>query len=159
MLTNRAATVKYKFEEVKTGGFEEEKTTEEIDTKSVRESVRSGSIGTVVPPGTELLVVPPPPGSIAPSHRSHRSRSRAGSMRDEFYERKTDIVESDHVDRRSDRSIRDEIRALEQEREALRLERRADRRLIESDRRDDREEVVFVEKDRRGKMALVAKKV
>lgn len=150
----------YKFEEVRAGGFEEDRVSEAIETKSIRESIRDSSPSIAPPPPPPIVEIPPAPLSIAPSHRSHRSRSRANSMRDDFYEsRKTEIIESDRVDRRSDRSIRDEIRALELEREALRLERRADRRLIEAERRDDREEVVFVEKDRRGKMALVAKKI
>ena len=70
---------------------------------------------------------------------------------------------------RSDRDIRAEIRALEVERRALRLERDADeRRLIAErirdrddydfeiiERRDRDRDVVRVEKDRKGRMALV----
>ncbi|KAF2098702.1 hypothetical protein NA57DRAFT_56348 [Rhizodiscina lignyota] len=75
----------------------------------------------------------------------------------------------ERVDRRSNRSIRDEIRALEAEREALRFERRADKKLLEAgrlregeydvrdvelvERRRPVEEVIRVEKDRRGRRA------
>lgn len=64
--------------------------------------------------------------------------------------------------RRSERDIKTEIRRLEAEKRALRLERDADVRLIEADRLRDREyeiveprDIVRVEKDRRGRMALV----
>ena len=64
-------------------------------------------------------------------------------------------------DRRSERDIKAEIRALEQERKALKLEREADRvrgdererELIIVKERDD--EVVEVRKDRKGRLALV----
>ena len=64
--------------------------------------------------------------------------------------------------RRSERDIKAEIRRLEAEKRALRLERDADIRLVEADRLRDREyeiveprEVIRLEKDRRGNMALV----
>ena len=64
-------------------------------------------------------------------------------------------------DRRSERDIKAEIRALEQERRALRVERESDRyrtedrerELIVVKERDD--EVVEVRKDRKGRLALV----
>lgn len=150
------AKVTYKYtEEIKEGGVKEE----------IKEEIKEEKAELVAPP-------PPPPPPPAP-------------IIDEKIIRKEVITESapahtalaalqlhDHG-RRSDRDIRDEIRALEAEREALRLERRADRKLLEAERfREDRdyewelverresrpavrEEVVRVEKDRRGKLALV----
>jgi hypothetical protein len=56
-------------------------------------------------------------------------------------------------DIRSERDIKDEIRQLEAERRMLRYEREGDFEIIE--RREPRREVVRVEKDRKGRMALV----
>ncbi|KAI9693035.1 MAG: hypothetical protein M1822_005030 [Bathelium mastoideum] len=116
------------------------------------------------------------------THRSSRSRShsthhtavvRSVSPRREIVEERYEEVEGGSIGgpltvivpehrRRSERDIKAEIRRLEAEKRALRLERDADVRLIEADRIRDREyeiveprEVVRVEKDRRGRMALV----
>ena len=56
-------------------------------------------------------------------------------------------------DVRSEREIKDEIRALEAERRMLRYERDGDFEIVE--RREPRREVIRVEKDRKGRMALV----
>ncbi len=94
--------------------------------------------------------------------------------RREFYEER--IEESNHIGgpltivapahkHRSDREIKSEIRALEAEKRALVLEREAETKLIQADRiresdyevidsRKDRD-VVRVERDRKGRLALV----
>lgn len=54
---------------------------------------------------------------------------------------------------RSERDIKDEIRALEAERRMLKYEREGDFEIIE--RREPRREVVRIEKDRKGRLALV----
>jgi hypothetical protein len=56
-------------------------------------------------------------------------------------------------DVRSERDIKDEIRALEAERRMLRYEREGDYEFIE--RREPKREVVRIEKDRKGRLALV----
>ncbi|KAH7120941.1 hypothetical protein B0J11DRAFT_532974 [Dendryphion nanum] len=119
-----------------------------------------------------VLVAPPPPQSVhyAQSVRSV-SPSRHGH---EVYEER--IEESNHIggpltvlvpeerreerrlvhrerDYRSEREIKDEIRALETERRMLKYERESDYEVIE--RREPRREVVRVEKDRKGRLALV----
>lgn len=61
--------------------------------------------------------------------------------------------------RRSDRDIRAEIEALEAEQKALQLERRTrDVALIRDTEISDREEVLEVKRDRRGRMSLVRHK-
>ncbi|KAI9710296.1 MAG: hypothetical protein M1820_002790 [Bogoriella megaspora] len=124
------------------------------------------------------------PPESAHSHRSHRthrsSRSRSHSAhhthivrsvsppRREIVEERVEEFEGvggplttvilPERHRRSERDIRTEIRRLEAEKRALRLERDADIRLIEADRVRDREyeiveprEVIRVEKDRKEK--------
>ena len=54
---------------------------------------------------------------------------------------------------RTERDIKDEIRQLEAERRMLKYERESDFEIIE--RREPRREVVRVEKDRKGRLALV----
>lgn len=54
---------------------------------------------------------------------------------------------------RSDREIQDEIRRLETERRMLKYEREADYEIIE--RREPRREVIRIDKDRKGRLALV----
>lgn len=55
--------------------------------------------------------------------------------------------------RRSERDIRDEIRMLEEERRMLKYERDGDYEIIET--RPARREVIRVDKDRKGRLALV----
>lgn len=55
--------------------------------------------------------------------------------------------------RRSERDIRDEIRSLEEERRMLKYERDAD--LVVLERRDPKREVIRVDRDRKGRLALV----
>ncbi|KAF2684343.1 hypothetical protein K458DRAFT_417925 [Lentithecium fluviatile CBS 122367] len=109
---------------------------------------------------------PPPPASVhyAQSVRSH------SPPRQEFFEER--IEESNHIggpltvlvpdehrivrserEIRSERDIRDEIRQLESERRMLKYEREGDFEIIE--RREPRREVVRVDKDRKGRLALV----
>ncbi|OMP87216.1 hypothetical protein BK809_0007302 [Diplodia seriata] len=126
---------------------------------------------------------PPPPSSHHHTHYSHhshhspppppRSVRTVSPPRREIYEER--IEESNHIggpltvvmpERRSDREIKDEIRRLENERRALQLERRADDlRLAPSEYRETEYEiieerprernVVRVDKDRKGRLALV----
>ncbi|KAF9637064.1 hypothetical protein BFW01_g7960 [Lasiodiplodia theobromae] len=128
---------------------------------------------------------PPPPSSHHThqthySHHSHhspppppRSVRTVSPPRREIYEER--IEESNHIggpltvvvpERRSDREIKDEIRRLENERRALQLERRADElRLAPTEYRETEYEiieerprernVIRVDKDRKGRLALV----
>jgi hypothetical protein len=106
------------------------------------------------------MPAPPPPGSV---RYAETVRSASPHRHEAFEER---IEESNHIggpltvlvpeDRhrhRSERDIRDEIRSLETERRMLKYEREGDYEIVE--RREPRREVLRVEKDRRGKMALV----
>ena len=70
--------------------------------------------------------------------------------RREEHERRITRVERDV---RSERDIKEEIRSLEAERQMLRYEREGDYEFVE--RREPRREVVRIEKDRKGRMALV----
>ena len=54
---------------------------------------------------------------------------------------------------RSERDIKEEIRQLESERRMLKYEREGDYEVIE--RREPRREVIRVDKDRKGRLALV----
>jgi hypothetical protein len=54
---------------------------------------------------------------------------------------------------RSERDLKEEIRMLEDERRMLKYERDADYEIIE--RRDPKREVIRVDKDRKGRLALV----
>lgn len=55
---------------------------------------------------------------------------------------------------RSERDIREEIRSLEEERQLLKYERGEDYDVI-YERRDPKKEVVRVDRDRKGRLALV----
>lgn len=109
------------------------------------------------------------------SHSHHASRSRARSLSSASTRREL-IIEEDrgesatvhggvgalivpHRERRASRNIKQEIRALEAERKALKLERDADRLRGESREEiiitRDRPDTVEIKKDRRGKMSLV----
>jgi hypothetical protein len=112
---------------------------------------------------------PPPPQSV---HYAQSTRSHS-PPREEYYEER--IEESNHIggpltvlvpeDRhrgqivrrerevRSERDIKDEIRQLESERQLLRYEREGDYEIVE--RRERPREVVRVDKDRKGRLALV----
>jgi len=57
------------------------------------------------------------------------------------------------VHARSERDIKDEIRQLEHERRMLKYEREGDYEIIE--RREPKREIIRVEKDRKGRLALV----
>jgi len=95
----------------------------------------------VPPPPPQSVYAPPPPQSVyAPSHHHH----------DEYVNIETTnqhLVR--HNDYRSERDIKEEIRALEDERRMLKYERETDYEIIE--RRDPRREVIRVDKDRKGK--------
>lgn len=54
---------------------------------------------------------------------------------------------------RSERDIKEEIRMLESERRMLKYEREGDYEIVE--RREPRREVIRVDKDRKGRLALV----
>lgn len=56
-------------------------------------------------------------------------------------------------DVRSEREIKEEIRMLEEERRMLKYERDSDYEIVE--RREKPREVIRIEKDRKGRMALV----
>lgn len=133
------------------------------------------------PPPPDVMHAPPPPPTAMPSYHSHyapppppshysQSVRSASPTRHEVYEER--IEESNHVsgpvtvlapedqriarterDMRSDREIKNEIRALEAERRMLRYEREGEYEIIE--RREPRREVVRVDKDRKGRLALV----
>ena len=106
---------------------------------------------------------PPPPQTVryAESVRTV-SPSRHGH---EVYEER--IEESNHIGgpltvlvpegrrrmSRSERDIKEEIRMLESERRMLKYEREGDYEFVE--RREPRREVIRVDKDRKGRLALV----
>lgn len=83
------------------------------------------------------------------SHSEHRHEERSHSHHDELRLVRRD----DHELVRSERDIKDEIRALEAERRMLKYEREGDYEFIE--RREPKREVVRIEKDRKGRLALV----
>lgn len=85
---------------------------------------------------------------LVPEEARREDRSRHDRHRSE--ERRITRVEHDT---RSERDIKEEIRALEAERRMLKYEREGDYEIIE--RREPRREVVRVEKDRKGRLALV----
>lgn len=60
-------------------------------------------------------------------------------------------------DYRTERDIREEIRALEEERRMLKYERDGDREyeFIEIEKRNPKKEVIRVDRDRKGRLALV----
>ncbi|KAF2733312.1 hypothetical protein EJ04DRAFT_544215 [Polyplosphaeria fusca] len=107
---------------------------------------------------------PPPPSSVHSHHHKAPTIRTLSPPRHEIYEER--IEESNHIggpltvlvpeDRymsRSERDIKEEIRALETERRLLKYEREGDYEIIE--RRDPREKIVRIEKDRKGRLALV----
>jgi hypothetical protein len=117
---------------------------------------------------------PPPPASVHGEtviyEKSVRGVSPPRHHHHEHYEER--IEESNHIggpltvlvpeerrvvrrerDVRSEREIREEIRALEDERRMLKYERDGDFEIVE--RREPRREVIRIEKDRKGRMALV----
>ncbi|KAF2805507.1 uncharacterized protein BDZ99DRAFT_466499, partial [Mytilinidion resinicola] len=121
------------------------------------------------PPPPSIHYAPPPPQSYAPPppqsvHYSQSVRS-ASPPRHEHYEER--IEESNRIggplqvlvpgDRRDERDIKAEIRRLEDERRLLKYERENDR-LVDYEvieRREPVREVVRIEKDRKGRLALV----
>lgn len=159
------------------------KYTEERDGKS--EKVEEEEDEEVVTKKTTVIEgLPPPPASIRggsptrteKSHRSHHTRhhSHAPSEKDveieaERVEISNDIggpltVLAPQNRLKHDAEVHREIRALEAERRALRSERESDYELVERvDRWDDgprrerarSKSVVRVEKDRKGRLALV----
>jgi len=114
------------------------------------------SIHYAPPPPPMSVYAPPPPQSVYP--QSVRS---ASPPRHEHWEER--IEESNHIggplqvlvpDRsRGERDIKAEIRRLEDERRLLKYEREADYEVIE--RREPVREVIRVDKDRKGRLALV----
>lgn len=76
---------------------------------------------------------------LSPDHHHHHHDDRTLVRRDV------------HV--RSERDIKDEIRLLEHERRLLKYEREGDYEIVE--RRDPKREVIRVDKDRKGRLALV----
>lgn len=117
---------------------------------------------------------PPPPASVHGEtviyEKSVRGVSPPRHHHHEHFEER--IEESNHIggpltvlvpeerrvvrrerDVRSEREIREEIRALEDERRMLKYERDGDFEIVE--RREPRREVIRIEKDRKGRMALV----
>lgn len=138
----------------------------------------------MVPPPPPVMVAPPPPPqpmpmpAPAPSVVYAQSVRSASPPRHETYEER--IEESNHIggpltvlvpegrhshseerrmthvsrDTRTEREIKEEIRALEAERRMLKYEREGDRdyEFIERERPRN---VVRVEKDRKGRLALV----
>jgi hypothetical protein len=116
---------------------------------------------------------PPPPASVHGDTVIYERSVRGGSPprhHHEHYEER--IEESNHIggpltvlvpeerrivhrerDFRSEREIREEIRALEDERRMLKYERDGDVEIVE--RRERPREVIRIEKDRKGRMALV----
>jgi outer membrane biosynthesis protein TonB len=133
------------------------------------------------PPSIHQSYAPPPPPSMhhshapppPPSHYSQSVRSVSPSRHEVYEER---FEESNHIggpltvlvpgrsehehrvtrierDVRSERDIKEEIRQLESERRMLKYEREGDYEVIE--RRERPREVVRIEKDRKGRLALV----
>lgn len=120
---------------------------------------------------TTTIVAPPPPPPPAPQSVHYAQSVRSMSPpRHEMYEERIEesnhiggpltvlvpeerreehrlVHRVDHRDYRSERDIKEEIRALEAERRMLKYERETDYEVIE--RRDPRREVIRVEKDRK----------
>lgn len=111
------------------------------------------------------------PVEIKPS-RSGRRRAHSSAAYKEYYEE--EIGESNSIhgplaliaprERKDERSIRAEIRALEAEKKMLKYEREAEREARRAERYRDGEiiierdrEVIGVQKDRKGRMSLIAK--
>ena len=111
------------------------------------------------------------PVEIKPS-RSGRRRAHSSAAYKEYYEE--EIGESNSIhgplaliaprERKDERSIKAEIRALEAEKKMLKYEREAEREARKAERYRDGEiiiererEVIGVQKDRKGRMSLIAK--
>lgn len=101
-----------------------------------------------------------------------RRRARSSVAHREYYEE--EIGESNSIhgplaiiaprDRKDERSIKAEIRALEAEKKMLKYEREAERELRKAERYRDGEiiierekDVIGIQKDRKGRMSLIAK--
>lgn len=111
------------------------------------------------------MPVPPPPQSVyapsvrAPSPHHHheeyvqleRSTAMHGPSSAYFPEQRQLVRHEETY--RTERDIKEEIRMLEDERRMLKYERESDYEIIE--RRDPKREVIRVDKDRKGRLALV----
>lgn len=112
------------------------------------------------------------PVEIKPS-RSGRRRAHSSAAYKEYYEEE-EIGESNLIhgplaliaprERKDERSIRAEIRALEAEKKMLKYEREAEKEARKAERYRDGEiiierdrEIIGVQKDRKGRMSLIAK--
>jgi len=111
---------------------------------------------------------PPPPSHHAPSHYAPSERAPSPPIHE--HERYVEIERSGGlhgpataflpegrqiVRRRSERDIREEIRSLEEERRMLKYEREGERDYEFIETRPMRREVIRVDKDRKGRLALV----
>ncbi|KAL5119138.1 hypothetical protein ACEQ8H_002845 [Pleosporales sp. CAS-2024a] len=116
------------------------------------------------PPPPASVHAPPPPASVyAPSEHHHhdthheefvqieRSNHMHGPATSFLPEGRMLVRRDDHY--RTERDIKEEIRQLEDERRMLKYEREADYEIIE--RREPKREVIRVDKDRKGRLALV----
>jgi len=118
------------------------------------------------PPPQEVYAVPPPPSHHAPSHYAPTERPPSPSIHE--HERYVEIERSNNVHglatsfaprdrqitrRRSERDIREEIRHLEEERRMLKYERDGELEIIET--RPHKRDVIRVDRDRKGRLALV----
>jgi hypothetical protein len=129
------------------------------------------------PPPPSVMHAPPPPPPIMyaappPPQSQYAPSVRAPSPSIHEHERYVEIERSNAIhgpataflpegrqlvrrdDYRSGRDIRDEIRSLEEERRMLKYEREGDRD-YEFVERNPRKEVVRVDRDRKGRLALV----
>jgi hypothetical protein len=121
----------------------------------------------VPPPPPASVYAPPPPASVyapsvrAPSPHHHheeyieieRSAAIHGPATSFLPEGRQLVRRDERHDYRSERDIKEEIRQLEYERRMLKYERETDYEIIE--RRDPKREVIRVDKDRKGRLALV----
>jgi hypothetical protein len=120
------------------------------------------------PPALELIPLPPPPPSEHHSHHHHhppysvRSVSPPRTLLEERIEESATIAGPLNAlvpGPRSEREITAEILALENERRRLKTERESEYEFIEvRDHKreiEPRREVIRVEKDRKGRLALV----
>ncbi|KAI8931201.1 hypothetical protein NX059_011551 [Plenodomus lindquistii] len=117
------------------------------------------------PPPASVYAPPPPASHYAPSHRApsppvheheryveiERSNEIHGPATS-FLPNRGELVRRD--EHRSERDIREEIRFLEEERRMLKYEREGDRE-YEFIERTPKKEVVRVDRDRKGRLALV----
>ena len=121
----------------------------------------------------------PSPAPTAKTSKSHKSKARARSVSEASTRREIVVPMEDHDEsatihgfagalqsqdrtRRDPRSIQAEIRALESEKKALKLEREMERQRSKADRYRESEieivrekDVVKIEKDRKGRLSLV----